>query len=102
MLHALLNLVSRIIRLQLDGEVVQRVNGHRAVDRITSELERVRLSELFRKDKDRPLDQEVLIVAHIDAFMNESERAKAGNGHTLVGRMKRGTCSGNRLLSIVS
>jgi hypothetical protein len=80
---ALLDLIARVARLSLNGEIVQRMHGHGAIDRIPRGFKAVILSDFLREDEHRSLDEEILVMAHVDAFLDETERSEAGDDHTL-------------------
>lgn len=83
MFNTLLDLITRVDGLRLNEEVIQRMNRHRTVDGMMCYLQPMRLNDLLRQGKDRPLKKEILIVSHIDTFLNETKRAEAGNSHSL-------------------
>jgi hypothetical protein len=84
MFNTLLDLVTRVDGLSLNEEIIQRMNGYGSVDGMMGCLQAMCLNDLLRQSEDRPSKKEILIVSHIDTFLNETERSETRNRHSLV------------------
>ena len=83
MLDAELNVVARERRLVGDRRIVERMHGYASGHGQLRVAETVGLSELFGDGEHGSLHEQKLVVAHVDALLNERERAKVGYAHAL-------------------
>lgn len=59
------------------------MNRYWTIYGIVSEFQSMILREFLRKREDGPLNEQIFIVSHIDAFMNECKCSETRYAHTL-------------------